>query len=314
MSASEQVEQLKNQGNAAMGSSAEKAIELYTRALALDAAHVATLTNRAQAYLKTGKFAECVDDCTAALRVDACNTKALFRRASAYKELQRPEAAMADLSKLLGVDPGNLVAREQLNQLKWTAKSAARSARLAPKPASANGDRSAAEPQVADAAAIREIDEMEQAPPVREQAAAPKQAAAAAQARKPQITVVPSGDADRILSRPLPANTAQYEALVMELFATPLSREEKLARLGAFLRRPLVNLAALFTAEMEETALSTTLEAVATSAATGADAQFCKRFLDALHSMPRFDLFSMCIDTISQARLDTIGNVGNSSS
>jgi tetratricopeptide (TPR) repeat protein len=311
MSAAE-VEQLKNQGNAAMGSSVEKAIELYTRALALDAAHVATLTNRAQAYLKTGKFAECVDDCTAALRVDACNTKALFRRASAYKELQRPEAAMADLSKLLGVDPGNLVAREQLNQLKWTAKSVARSARLAPKPASANGDRSAAEPQVADTAAIREI-EMEQAPPVREQAVAPKQAAAPAQARKPQITVVPSGDADRILSRPPPSNTAQYETLVMELFATPLSREEKLARMGAFLRQPLVNLSALFTAEMEETALSTTLEAVATSAATGSDALFCKRFLDALHRMPRFDLFSMCIDAISQARLDTIDKVGNSS-
>jgi tetratricopeptide (TPR) repeat protein len=301
------VEKLKDQGNEAMKSSVERAIELYTQALALDATHVATLTNRAQAYLKTGKFAECVDDCTAALKVDSSNAKALFRRASAYKELRRPEAAIADLSKLLTIDPANSVAREQLNQLKWTAKSVARSERLAPKvptPA-ATAERATV---LSSSSVDDAVDVVMQAPPVIKAAQpTPAPVATVTPSRKaPQFQIVPSGDVDRILSRAAPTNSAQYEALVAELFATALERTDKLSRLFSFLRVPQLDLSKLFTAELDESTLSTTLEAVSANAAPTTDAAFCKAFLEALYKMPRFDLVSMCIDDISQQRIDNI--------
>lgn len=289
MSLANTVEKLKEQGNEAMRKgSHDAAIALYTQVLALDATHVPSLTNRALAYLKTHRFDECVADCTAALKLDAANVKALFRRASAFKELRRPEAALTDLAKLATIEPDNVVARELANQLKWSAKSAARADRLAAK---------ATPPPLVEQLPDEPVQPVVVAAPV---VVAPVTPVVAS---KP-IQVVPSGDADRVLARAAPSNTAQYEALVSDLFATALERPAKLARLFGFVRQ-LADVGALFTAEMDESALATTIEAVAAHAAEQ-DAAFCSAFLSALHSMPRFDLFSMCLDDATRSRLDSI--------
>ena len=282
------LEKLKEQGNEAMRrGSHEAAIALYTQVLAQDAAHVASLTNRALAYLKTRQFDLCAEDCSAALAHDATNVKALFRRASAFKELRRPEAALTDLARLLAIEPDNVVARELLNQLKWSAKSAARSERLSAKPTVLSST-----PPVERVPVVEPLAPVVQAP------------VPAAKPTPVAIQIVPSGDADRVLARAVPTNTAQYEALVGDLLATAVERRDKLARLFALLQQR-ADVGALFTAEMDEAVLAMTIEAVAAHA-TDQDAAFCGTFLSALHSMPRFDLFSMCLDDVTRGRLDSI--------
>eukprot|EP00754_Rhynchopus_humris_P028125 Rhum_TRINITY_DN15131_c2_g1::Rhum_TRINITY_DN15131_c2_g1_i1::g.139576::m.139576 len=90
----------KDKGNAAIkaGNYAE-AEEQYSNGIGLDAACWVLRNNRAQARLKLGKWAGCVDDCNFVLRADKDprNMKATKRRASALLRLRRSAEAIADI-------------------------------------------------------------------------------------------------------------------------------------------------------------------------------------------------------------------------
>jgi tetratricopeptide (TPR) repeat protein len=307
-------EALKERGNLAMRSgNLAEAVSLYTSALAVDASHVASLSNRALAHLKLGQFNQCISDANAVLELEPRNTKALFRRASAFVELKRPEAATADFVKLLQWEPDNVVAKEQLNQLKWSAKSTARADRLAGRrpvvpvsnssvvetPAKEEIAAAAQIVQSAMAVDVPEVPDVVEAPDVVRRVAAPA------------IVLAQPTNADRILSRASPNNAAQYEMFVTELFATALPRAEQLVKLFGALVGWQANVEAFFASEMDDTALELTIEALATHA-NESNAALCARFDRALRAMPRFDVFTMCIDATTQQRIDRIKSIGNS--
>jgi tetratricopeptide (TPR) repeat protein len=302
-------ESLKERGNALMRTGDHTgAVSLYSEALALDATHVASLSNRALAHLKLGQFAQCVDDASAVLKLEPRNCKALFRRASAFVELRRPEAATADFVKLLQLEPDNVVAKEQLNQLKWSAKSVARADRLAGGSRRPVPNRAVvAVPEPVEMA----IDAVDVAVPADVAVDADRDRPALVVAA-PAIVLAPPTNADRILARASPHNAAQYEMFVTELFATALPRAEQLAKLfGALVGWPVATVEALFASEVDDTALELTIEAFAAHA-NESNAALCARFERALRAMPRFDVFAMCIDTTTQQRLDRIKSIGKS--
>jgi tetratricopeptide (TPR) repeat protein len=100
-------EEEKNKGNESVrsGDWAEAAI-YYTRSLSI-VETVAARNNRGLAYVKLGRFAEALSDCTAVLNAEPANAKALIRRASALQGLGRLEEALADANKVLAQSPDN---------------------------------------------------------------------------------------------------------------------------------------------------------------------------------------------------------------
>lgn len=311
-------EALKERGNELMRTGdLTGAVARYTEALSIDSNHVASLSNRALAHLKLRQFDQCVDDARAVLKIDANNTKALFRRASALVELKRPEAAMQDFVRLLQLEPDNVVAKEQINRLKWSAKSSARADRLAATarhvPATAISNAAVVDAPPADeialaAAHLNSASVTSMAIDVDDDAGDAPMPARVVAAAAPAVVVVAPSNADRILSRPPPVNTAQYEMFVTELLTTALPRAEQLALLFRFLSQPSVDVAAFLASEMDDSTLELTIETIATHA-NASNASLCQTFVRALLAMPRFDVFSMCIDDTTRQRLEVIKRI-----
>ncbi|KAH7705179.1 protein unc-45 A-like [Aphelenchoides avenae] len=86
----------------------DKAIEFYTKSLET-LGTAAALSNRAQAYLKTGKCALAYADANEAFYIDPVrpNIKALFRRSQALTDLGMNGPAHADLLQCLAIEPNN---------------------------------------------------------------------------------------------------------------------------------------------------------------------------------------------------------------
>jgi tetratricopeptide (TPR) repeat protein len=86
-----------------------EAVEFYTKGISNstnDAAMLINLhNNRSSAYLKTGEYRSCVDDCNRVFELDADNTKALLRRASALELLEDYQSALEDFRRLLAIEP-----------------------------------------------------------------------------------------------------------------------------------------------------------------------------------------------------------------
>ncbi|RUS70699.1 hypothetical protein EGW08_021542 [Elysia chlorotica] len=65
----------------------QKAVELYTKALALEENRDDILTHRAQAYLQLGKLKEAADDCDKAIQLNGSNEKALKKKGMALYQM-----------------------------------------------------------------------------------------------------------------------------------------------------------------------------------------------------------------------------------
>ncbi|CAH8387279.1 unnamed protein product [Eruca vesicaria subsp. sativa] len=74
-------------------------------------------SNRAICYLKLGKYAEAIKECTKAIELNPSYTKALVRRAEAHEKLEHFEEALTDLKKLLELDPSNDQAKKGIRRL-----------------------------------------------------------------------------------------------------------------------------------------------------------------------------------------------------
>ncbi|KAK3738277.1 hypothetical protein RRG08_039686 [Elysia crispata] len=65
----------------------QKAVELYTEALALEEGRDDILTHRAQAYLQLGKLKEAADDCEKAIQLNGSNEKAFKKKGLALYQM-----------------------------------------------------------------------------------------------------------------------------------------------------------------------------------------------------------------------------------
>ncbi|KAG7571941.1 Tetratricopeptide repeat [Arabidopsis suecica] len=74
-------------------------------------------SNRAICYLKLGKYAEAIKECTKAIELNPSYTKAFVRRAEAHENLEHFEEALTDLKKILELDPSNDQTRKGIRRL-----------------------------------------------------------------------------------------------------------------------------------------------------------------------------------------------------
>ena len=123
--AATQAASLKEAGNEAMAEQQfQHAVNLYTQAMTADPTGTIAVNNRAQAYLKLGRFAEAVADASSV--VHKCRgqaeqlpllKKALFRRAFSLREAgpaQDLRAARADFAELAQLEPDNRAFQQEL--------------------------------------------------------------------------------------------------------------------------------------------------------------------------------------------------------
>lgn len=126
--------QLKSQGNDAMkGRKFQLAVRLYTAALigqeaedgsipgqVIDQYNAIVLSNRAQAWIKLGRYVEVVEDCTESLRLDKLNTKSRYRLGQAYKALGKKQQAIEALEVVVTQLPTQTQPAKDLAQLIFT--------------------------------------------------------------------------------------------------------------------------------------------------------------------------------------------------
>lgn len=91
------------------------AIEMYDRAIALDATQSVYFSNRALAHLKLDNFQHAAQDCDEALRLDPKNVKAYHRRGLARVGLLEFKSAAHDLRVVLKAKPGDAAAKRALD-------------------------------------------------------------------------------------------------------------------------------------------------------------------------------------------------------
>ena len=102
------LERLRNQGDAyAKDEQFAKAIESYTKALAIEPSDATIYLGRGSAYGYSGDYEKAIEDYTKALTIKSDYEFALFWRAMAYGELKKWELAIADLTRTIALKPNN---------------------------------------------------------------------------------------------------------------------------------------------------------------------------------------------------------------
>ncbi|CAA6654410.1 unnamed protein product [Spirodela intermedia] len=99
------------------GANFSKAIECYSRSIALSPSSVA-FANRAMSYLKLKRYEEAEVDCTEALNLDDRYVKAYSRRATARKELGKLKSSLEDSEFALRLEPNNQELRKLYTETK----------------------------------------------------------------------------------------------------------------------------------------------------------------------------------------------------
>ncbi|KAJ7979560.1 Tetratricopeptide repeat protein 1 [Quillaja saponaria] len=74
-------------------------------------------SNRGVCFLKLGKYADSIKECSKALELNPTYIRALMRRGEAHEKLEHFEEAISDMKKILEVDPSNDQARKFIRQL-----------------------------------------------------------------------------------------------------------------------------------------------------------------------------------------------------
>lgn len=94
----------------------KKALTEYTKSLSYDV-NVATLTNRALAWLKLEMYSECINDSSEALKLDNKCIKGFWRRGIAKARLKDYKGGILDLDAALVLEPGNKTIRKDLQKV-----------------------------------------------------------------------------------------------------------------------------------------------------------------------------------------------------
>lgn len=103
-----EAEQLKNEGNRLMKEEKfQEALNIYSRAISLDATNPVFYCNRAAAYSRMGDFQKAVDDCKMALKYDPNYGKAFGRLGLAFSKMNRHSEAIEAYRNALRIEPDN---------------------------------------------------------------------------------------------------------------------------------------------------------------------------------------------------------------
>ncbi|XP_072939296.1 stress-induced-phosphoprotein 1 [Epargyreus clarus] len=104
----EQVNQLKEKGNAALSSGKyDEAIEFYTEGIKLDPKNHVLFSNRSAAHAKAGNYAAALEDANTTVAINPSWSKGYSRKGSALAYLGRHDEAIAAYEKGLELEPGN---------------------------------------------------------------------------------------------------------------------------------------------------------------------------------------------------------------
>jgi len=74
--------------------------------------------NRSIAYIKTGHYKECVNDCNIVQSIDSKDVKSLIRRATAYEHLEKWKLALADYKKIQTLDSSYTIVNQAITRCK----------------------------------------------------------------------------------------------------------------------------------------------------------------------------------------------------
>ncbi len=94
-----------------------KASEFYTKCIEVDEKNPVAYLNRSLCYVKLNKADLAISDCLFVLQNDPKNVKALYRQASAHRIKQELELAKSILLNLLKLEPNNVIAKKDLDEI-----------------------------------------------------------------------------------------------------------------------------------------------------------------------------------------------------
>lgn len=104
--AQKRLERLRTQGDAyTKNGQFGRAIEIYTKALAIDPSDATIYRWRATAYDDSGNYERAIEDYTKALTIKPDYQSALSWRAMAYRHLGQSDAAVTDFTKAIALEP-----------------------------------------------------------------------------------------------------------------------------------------------------------------------------------------------------------------
>lgn len=115
----QEANKLKDEGNKALLSSRfDEAVELYTKAIALDPTQAVFFSNRAQAHIKNEAYGLAINDATEAVKLDSGYIKAYYRRAIANTAIIKHHDALEDFKKVVEKAPNDVGAKNKLEECK----------------------------------------------------------------------------------------------------------------------------------------------------------------------------------------------------
>uniref|UniRef100_A0A336K8R8 CSON000625 protein n=1 Tax=Culicoides sonorensis TaxID=179676 RepID=A0A336K8R8_CULSO len=105
----EEAEGMKNEGNRLMKEEKyQEAINMYNKAIALDATNPVFYCNRAAAFSRIGDYNRAAEDCKMSLKYDPKYSKAYGRLGLAYSKMNKHELALDAYRKAIEIEPDNV--------------------------------------------------------------------------------------------------------------------------------------------------------------------------------------------------------------